>query len=496
MAQISFGVHSSGRLLDATQAQRGLACDCTCPGCGERLLARQGEVKVAHFAHQSTTDCSGGLETALHRAAKQVIVDAQRLNLPDVVMNVSKRHAIFGLFQADARIKDRQAWLIPDAREEVPLANLRADVAGTDTDMGQVAVEIRVTHEVGSNKAAQLVALRVPCVEIDVRDLIGRPLTLAILASEVVERIDNKTWVYHPRWAEHEARLLQQYPAWVQRQEALERERLVYEAARLAEQEKARQRALEMKAARRAAFVRQARRAQEEISATLGMPRERWPYYIKLNDLDGKRPFTVKGDLWRGLLFSAWIHGRTKASLANVPLPSPSAIATRIADNLGSSTYDVGFSIRDATYAVKAYLSYLKKCGMLVEQAGELIVIAERPAKRQVEVSKKSSSEPGQMWVEDWITPWPHPADMLERAEVFATWRHQLRSFDAALFVHQLSALDEEPTVHQLQGLMVRCGGPKTELLDLLVAIGVVRKPGPFRSVGKYRGRSQDNNGP
>lgn len=50
---IPFGIDASGAARDATSVENGLKCGCSCPSCGGELVARQGEVRVHHFAHHS-----------------------------------------------------------------------------------------------------------------------------------------------------------------------------------------------------------------------------------------------------------------------------------------------------------------------------------------------------------------------------------------------------------------------------------------------------------
>jgi len=81
-----FAIDESGRLVSADEAQRGLACGCKCQICGDALLAKQGNVRAWHFAHQSNADCAGAAETLLHLAAKQVILVACAIHVPEVVI--------------------------------------------------------------------------------------------------------------------------------------------------------------------------------------------------------------------------------------------------------------------------------------------------------------------------------------------------------------------------------------------------------------------------
>ena len=64
-----------------------LACRCLCPACGARLVAKQGDRTAHHFAHEGESDCAGGVETALHLAAKEVLVKERRMTLPCLTEN-------------------------------------------------------------------------------------------------------------------------------------------------------------------------------------------------------------------------------------------------------------------------------------------------------------------------------------------------------------------------------------------------------------------------
>jgi len=48
------------------------------------LVARQGQILVAHFAHHVDRNCAAAYETMLHQLAKQIIADKMELLLPAV----------------------------------------------------------------------------------------------------------------------------------------------------------------------------------------------------------------------------------------------------------------------------------------------------------------------------------------------------------------------------------------------------------------------------
>ncbi len=72
---LPYGEASDGRLVRASEVPAGLECGCSCPACGAPLVARRGEMRVAHFAHATDRTCASAQETMLHKLAKQMIAD-------------------------------------------------------------------------------------------------------------------------------------------------------------------------------------------------------------------------------------------------------------------------------------------------------------------------------------------------------------------------------------------------------------------------------------
>ena len=54
-----------GKVIHISAVESGLSCGCTCPACGESLVAKKGQKMMHHFAHKSGSDCEYGYETSL-----------------------------------------------------------------------------------------------------------------------------------------------------------------------------------------------------------------------------------------------------------------------------------------------------------------------------------------------------------------------------------------------------------------------------------------------
>lgn len=67
----------NGLKVDAAGSVKGLAY--TCPSCSQAVTLRQGQIKIAHFAHKPPTDCTWAKgETIEHLRAKAALRDAFR----------------------------------------------------------------------------------------------------------------------------------------------------------------------------------------------------------------------------------------------------------------------------------------------------------------------------------------------------------------------------------------------------------------------------------
>src|ERR1019366_6536700 len=125
--KIPFGLRD-GRLLQPDEVSRGLACNCVCPGCGSRLVAHHGEKKVKHFVHYVTADCINGYESAIHKAAKQVLLQSKQILVPAI-------HASGFLFDRGSNVTVRESQSI--AERFIPIEDVEVE-----KDMGSVVPDL------------------------------------------------------------------------------------------------------------------------------------------------------------------------------------------------------------------------------------------------------------------------------------------------------------------------------------------------------------------
>lgn len=152
-----YGVDSFGSIRHINEVESGIACDCTCPSCGGRLIAKKGTKMIHHFAHAVGESCEYGYETTLHMMAKDAFLKHKRVYLPAIPL--IKGHTINA--SAYGRFYD-----ILNVQLEKRLGGVVPDIILT-TDIGEVIIEIYVTHKCDFEKRIKLKSLGIPALEVD-----------------------------------------------------------------------------------------------------------------------------------------------------------------------------------------------------------------------------------------------------------------------------------------------------------------------------------------
>lgn len=81
----------------------GLNCGCVCADCNNEMEAIQGEKREWHFRHHIDSKCKGGLETAIHKLAKEIIVNNTKIEVPNKT-----------LYYSEAQVEVKLETYVPD----------------------------------------------------------------------------------------------------------------------------------------------------------------------------------------------------------------------------------------------------------------------------------------------------------------------------------------------------------------------------------------------
>jgi len=207
---IPFGLRPDGSLIDPFTAERGLACDCVCPGCRQPLMTRQGDIRVHHFSHVGDHRCSNGQTSALLLAAKQALAKERRIAVPGLVVTVHDASPFGKPHQKTSRVA-QALWTFESVVLEKPFGAHKADAFGLRGDGTPGIVEFRITSQASDDKRRTYQNENIAAVEVDLRPLLGRSLTLEQLAIEVCDSPANRVWLHHPAAAAIETDLKAQF---------------------------------------------------------------------------------------------------------------------------------------------------------------------------------------------------------------------------------------------------------------------------------------------
>lgn len=182
-----YALNERNELVYVKSVPRGLACNCHCNCCGEKLLAKHGNMdingdgKIPHFAHVSNKSCEGAYMSHLHLRAQQIIEEKQAVMAPEYRKNNSILDARKLLF-VYTNTEERDEW-----------KGIRPDVFGQTGDGKKWAIEIYYTNKVNRDKESKIKELGVSCLEIDINNQ-----TFDSLENFLLNSTAGRYWINNP----------------------------------------------------------------------------------------------------------------------------------------------------------------------------------------------------------------------------------------------------------------------------------------------------------
>jgi hypothetical protein len=179
---IVYGRHTkTNEIKYISDVESGENCNCICIECGNILVAvnKEGNKQKPHFRHKSKLNCSGGVETAIHLLAKEIVVKNNKIALP------------------------RNRYFIYDKSEsEVALSDYTPDVIIENSKNGEKwLIEIAVTHPVDETKKNKIIRDKNNCLEINLKD-IDRDISREKLEEIVLNDFKNRKTIFDNKKAE------------------------------------------------------------------------------------------------------------------------------------------------------------------------------------------------------------------------------------------------------------------------------------------------------
>jgi Helix-turn-helix domain/Competence protein CoiA-like family len=273
---------SDGRIVSPAEVANGLDCGCICPECGRRLVAKQGDIVIHHFAHEVDADCARSFETSIHALSKQIISEARFIQLP----GISSAGYSYSAPGAACAGFDR-------IEVEVSLPGMRPDIIAHRDQEPPLLIEIAVTHACDAVKIERIRERRLPAIEISLSDYL-RDLSSTALRVPVLIEAPRK-WLYHDAIE----RLIE--AARLQRVEDVRRDRAIREQWERAREDRERaQLVREDRERRDREYEAQLRREERERELLMWEQQERVARAERQPEIEGwlraarQRPFTKR----------------------------------------------------------------------------------------------------------------------------------------------------------------------------------------------------------
>ena len=206
ISSLTWGKSSStGDIVHIRSVDNGLACDCICPTCEDRLVAHQGKKTAWHFKHHNGDECKYALETALHLKAKEILSNSKYIHLPalDAVAEESpNRKVINSVVGNSQRIALDEIKVV-----ESKIGRIIPDII-VYSKQTPLLVEIAVTHFIDPVKRSKIRDLGISCIEIDLSDYRDKDIDEHTLEEIVVNKVQHKNWIFnkHLKQAQVKAR--------------------------------------------------------------------------------------------------------------------------------------------------------------------------------------------------------------------------------------------------------------------------------------------------
>lgn len=189
-----YALDENGRPIHISQvpdSQNGLACNCTCPICGHKLIARKGHGgKTPHFAHQQDSTCTHPeyiKQSNIHAMAEEIFLEEKEIMLPQCFLEAGNY---------SARFFDGGKWEIGGVELEKKISDFIPDIILINGEH-VLLVEIYVTHAIDEAKRKKIQEADLPVIEINLSDLAHDHLTKDELKSYLHE-IARSKWIHLP----------------------------------------------------------------------------------------------------------------------------------------------------------------------------------------------------------------------------------------------------------------------------------------------------------
>lgn len=186
---------------DIGNSENGLKCNCMCPVCGEKLIAKSmGEKNKKHFSHVGNSNCVSGLETTIHKFAKEVIEREKKIRIPKLIYN---KFIELGpkieeyTFKEFEIVKDQLIYCDKVVLEKYLIDfDFKPDIIIFYKNIPLI-IEVAVTHKIDEYKKKKIIKSDISAIELYLTKEEILKLSKDNLENRIINDIDNKQWIFN-----------------------------------------------------------------------------------------------------------------------------------------------------------------------------------------------------------------------------------------------------------------------------------------------------------
>ena len=205
---------SEEQLVDVYQVASGKRCGCECPSCRVPLIARKGNKKVWHFAHDSKSraqkdigKCDYSFYVSVRMMARQMMGNRLSIRLPKCEVMLSERVFLSADYvHVSELVTESREIVLEDVSVDTTLGSDKVDVSGY-VDGYCLAVVFTHPGREDFSHFSTLNEKKSGVVEISLTGLNKRFINFDaskgsyrdILEDYISHDVSSKSWIYHPR---------------------------------------------------------------------------------------------------------------------------------------------------------------------------------------------------------------------------------------------------------------------------------------------------------
>lgn len=195
----------TGNLVEVGDVKRGRECGCICPSCSQGMIARQGEVKVWHFAHDQAAqdkpikECDISFDSCCRQYAIDLLLRGiiNTLCTPSLTITESSEYSSTPIV---LNAKVTQSRLLSNVSFNL---HSRYDISINIKNFNLflfLDYENRARPEMPVDRNTALLSIDIGAVKNKFHLQKNEPMLLKHMLAELFENDTiNKRWLYHPR---------------------------------------------------------------------------------------------------------------------------------------------------------------------------------------------------------------------------------------------------------------------------------------------------------